>query len=90
MKIKPIGKRVLITPVKEEERTKGGIYIHDSEKEKKEQGIVVEVGTVEEKEFPVKKGDVILYSGYSSEELEMDGEKLLILESKDVIAKIEA
>ena len=90
MKIKPIGKRVLIKPVKEEERTKGGIYIPDSAKEKKKQGFVVEVGTIDEKEFPVKKGDIILYSGYSSEELEMDGEKFLILESKDVVAKIEA
>jgi chaperonin GroES len=89
MKIKPIGKRVLIKPVKEEERTKSGIYIPESAKEKKKQGIVVEVGTVEDKEFPVQKGDVILYSGYSSEELEFDGEKYLILESKDVIAKIE-
>ena len=90
MKIKPIGKRVLIKPVKEEEITKGGIYIPESAKEKKKQGIVVEVGTVEEKEFPVQKGDLILYTGYSSEELEMDGEKYLILESKDVIAKLEA
>ncbi|HEX7576181.1 MAG TPA: co-chaperone GroES [Candidatus Methanoperedens sp.] len=89
MKIKPIGKRVLIKPVKEEETTKSGIYIPESAKEKKKQGIVVEVGTVDDKEFPIKKGDVILYSGYSSEELEFDGEKYLILESKDVIAKIE-
>jgi chaperonin GroES len=89
MKIKPIGKRVLIKPVKEEERTKSGIYIPESAKEKKKQGIVVEVGTVDDKEFPIMKGDVILYSGYSSEELEFDGEKYLILESKDVIAKIE-
>jgi chaperonin GroES len=89
MKIKPIGKRVLIKPVKEEERTKSGIYIPESAKEKKKQGIVVEIGTVDDKEFPIKKGDVILYSGYSSEELEFDGEKYLILESKDVIAKIE-
>ena len=89
MKIKPIGKRVLIKPVKEEERTKSGIYIPESAKEKKKQGIVVEVGTVDDKEFPIKKGDVILYSGYSSEELEFDGEKYLILESKDVITKIE-
>lgn len=89
MKIKPIGKRILIKPMKEEEITKGGIYIPETAKEKKKQGIVVEVGTVEEKEFPIKKGDIILYAGYSSEELELDGEKYLILESKDVIAKIE-
>ncbi len=89
MKIKPIGKRILIQPVKEEEKTKGGIYIPETAKEKKKQGIVVEIGTVEEKEFPLKKGDLILYTGYSSEELELDGEKYLILDSKDVIAKIE-
>lgn len=89
MNIKPIGKRILIKPVKEEEKTRGGIYIPESAKEKKKQGIVVEVGNIEEKEFPVQKGDLILYTGYSSEELEMDGEKYLILDSKDVIAKIE-
>ncbi len=89
MKIKPIGKRVLIKPVKEEEKTRGGIYIPETAKEKKKQGIVVEIGTIEEKEFPVKKGDLILYAGYSSEELELDGEKYLILESKDIIAKLE-
>ncbi|MGB8217775.1 MAG: co-chaperone GroES [Candidatus Methanoperedens sp.] len=89
MKIKPLGKRVLIKPVKEEEKTKGGIFIPETAKEKKKQGIVIEVGTVEDKDFPVKKGDVVLYTGYSSEELEVDGEKYLILESKDVIAKIE-
>jgi chaperonin GroES len=89
MKIKPIGKRVLIKTVKEEERTKGGIYIPESAKEKKKQGIVIEVGTIDEKEFPIKKGDIILYAGYSSEELELEGEKYLIIESKDVIAKIE-
>ncbi len=89
MHIKPIGKRVLIKPIKEEERTKGGIYIPETAKEKRKQGIIVELGTIEEKEFPIKKGDIILYAGYSSEELEIDGEKYLILDSKDIIAKIE-
>ncbi|SNQ60587.1 co-chaperone GroES [Candidatus Methanoperedens nitratireducens] len=88
MQIKPLGKRVLIKPVKEAERTASGIYIPETAKEKKKQGIVVELGNVEEKELPVKKGDTILYAGYSSEELEVDGEKYLILDIKDVIAKI--
>ncbi len=88
MQIKPLGKRVLIKPVKEAERTASGIYIPETAKEKKKQGIVVELGNVEEKELPVKKGDTILYAGYSSEELEVDGEKFLILDIKDVIAKI--
>ncbi len=89
MKIKPIGKRVLIKPVKEEERTRGGLYIPETAKDKKKQGLGVEIGNIEEKEFPVKNGDTILYAGYSSEELEIDGEKYLILDSKDIIAKIE-
>ncbi len=89
MHIKPVGKRVLIKPVKEEERTRGGIYIPETAKEKRKQGIVVEVGNIEEKELPIKEGDTILYTGYSSEELEIDDEKYLILEAKDIIAKIE-
>ncbi len=89
MHIKPLGKRVLIKPVKDEEKTRGGIYIPETAKEKRKQGIVVEVGNIEEKELPVKKGDMVLYTGYSSEELEIDGEKYLILEAKDIIAKIE-
>ena len=89
MRIKPLGKRVLIKPVKEEEKTRGGIFIPEAAKEKKKQGIVVEIGNIEEKELPLKKGDTILYSGYSSEEMEIDGEKYLILDSKDIIAKIE-
>ena len=89
MHIKPLGKRVLIKPVKEEERTSGGIYIPENAKEKKKQGIVMELGNIEEKELPIKKGDTVLYTGYSSEEMEINGEKYLILESKDIIAKIE-
>lgn len=90
MNIKPIGERVLIKPVKEEEKTAGGIYIPETAKEKKKQGVVIEVGTLEDgKEMPIKKGDVILYSGYSSEELEIDGEKYIVVNFKDIIAKIE-
>ena len=89
MKIKPIGKRGLIKPVKEEERTSGGIYIPETAKEKKKQGIVLELGSIDEKELPIKKGDIILYTGYSSEEMEIKGEKYLIIDSKDIIAKIE-
>lgn len=89
MHIKPLGKRVLIKPVKEEERTSGGIYIPETAKEKKKQGIVLELGTIDEKELPIKKGDTILYTGYSSEEMEINGEKYLIIDSKDIMAKIE-
>ena len=89
MQIKPVGKRVLIKPMKEEERTKGGIFIPETAKEKKKQGIVIEIGNIDEKEIPIKKGNIILYTGYSSEEMEIEGEKYLILDAKDIIAKIE-
>lgn len=90
MNIKPIGERVLIKPVKEEEKTTGGIYIPETAKEKKKQGVVVEVGTSsDDNELPVQKGDLILYTGYSTDELEMNGEKYLIIDISDIIAKLE-
>ena len=90
MNIKPIGERVLIKPMKEEEKTAGGIYIPETAKEKKKQGVVVEVGTTtDDNEMPVQKGDLILYTGYSTEELEMDGEEYIIINVSDIIAKLE-
>jgi len=90
MNIKPIGERVLIKPVKEEEKTTGGIYIPETAKEKKKQGVVVEIGTTsDDNELPVQKGDLILYTGYNTDELEMNGEKFLIIDISDIIAKLE-
>ena len=90
MNIKPIGERVLIKPVKEEEKTTGGIYIPETAKEKKKQGVVMEIGTGDDdKELPVQKGDLILYTGYSTEDLEMNGEEYLIINVSDIIAKLE-
>lgn len=89
MKIRPIGQRVLLKPIKEEEQTSAGIYIPEEAREKKKQGIVQAVGTDKEgKPLPLEKGDKILYGGYSSEEFEMDGEEYLIIEYKDILAKL--
>jgi chaperonin GroES len=89
MKVQPIGERVLIKPKKEEERTKGGIYIPDAAKESKKEGEVYAAGTFKDgKELPVKKGDYVIYSGYSSDDVDIDGEKYVMIEFKDVIAKI--
>ncbi len=89
MDIQPIGERVLLTPLEQEEKTSGGIYIPESAKEGKKQGEVVAVGTLKDgKEIPLKKGDKVLYGGYSSEEFEMGAEKYLIVEFKDILAKI--
>ena len=89
MKLKPIGERVIVKPIKGEEKTKSGIYLPKSEDKK--EGIVEAVGSFKDgKELPLKKGDHIMYSGYSQEEIEFNGEKYLIIEFKDVIAKLEA
>lgn len=90
MKIYPIGERVLIKIEKsKEEVTKSGIYLPKSDEEKK-QGIVVEVGTNKDgKPLPLNKGDKVLYSGYSHEDIEIDNEKYVIVEFKDIVAKLE-
>lgn len=81
-----MGERVLLKPIKEE-RTAGGIYLPESAKERK-QGIVEAVGTTDEgKALPLKKGDKVLYGGYSNEEIEVGDETYLIVEFKDILAK---
>lgn len=88
MKLKPIGERVVLKPIEAEERTKSGIYLPKSDEKK--QGTVVEVGELKEgKQFPVSVGDKVIYGGYSSEEFEVDGEKYLIIELKDILARME-
>lgn len=90
MNIKPVGERVLIKPVKEKEVTSGGIYIPESAQKEKKEGNIVAVGTYEDgKELPVKKGDHIIYGGFQSDEMEMDGEKYLFIDFKDVLAIVE-
>ncbi|HWQ68246.1 MAG TPA: co-chaperone GroES [Methanospirillum sp.] len=90
MAITPIGPRVLIKPYKQEERTKGGIYIPESAKEKKKQGEVVAVGMFEDgKPLPLSPGDKVLYGGYSQEEVDLDKEEYIIVEFKNVVAKFD-
>ncbi len=89
MKITPIGERVVLKPIKTEDRTKSGIYLPKGSDEKK-QGIVHEVGTFKDgSRIPLHQGDKVLYAGYSSEEIEINNEKFLIVEFKDIIAKLE-
>jgi len=88
-KLKPIGERVIIKTLKAEERTASGIYLPKSSDEKK-QGEVVEVGSMKDGSMiPLHKGDKILYGGYSSEEFEFGNEKYLIIDFKDILAKVE-
>lgn len=90
MAIIPIGERVLLKQVTvSEERTKSGLYLPKSSGEKKE-GEVVSVGSMADgKSIPLKAGDRVIYGGYSSEEIEVEGEKHLIVEFKDIVARVE-
>ncbi|MEM3074632.1 MAG: co-chaperone GroES [Candidatus Pacearchaeota archaeon] len=86
-RIIPLGERVLLKPVKGEEKTKSGIYLPKSEDKK--EGIVEEIGDLKNNQNLLKKGDRVMYSGYSNEEIEIEGQKFLIVEFKDIIAKLE-
>jgi chaperonin GroES len=90
MIIKPIGERILIKVVKQAEKTDSGIYLPDSAKEEKKEGIVVAVGTFEDgRELPVKKGDHVIYGGYKSDEIDLDGELHVFVDFKDLLAVLE-
>ena len=85
MNIKPLADRVLIKPAPAEEKTVGGIIIPDSAKEKPLKGEIVAVGNGT-KDMVVKPGDTVLYGKYAGTELELDGEKYLIMRQSDVLA----
>lgn len=90
MAIKPIGERVLLKPLKREEKTKTGIYLpKDADKDKKE-GIVEAVGTDKDnRPLPLNKGDHVMYGGYSNEEFEINGETFIFVDFKDILARLE-
>ena len=89
MNIKPLADRVLIQPAAAEEKTIGGIIIPDSAKEKPLKGKVLAVGTgTKDEQMVLKAGDEVLYGKYAGTELELDGEKYLILRQSDVLAII--
>jgi len=87
--IRPIGERVLLRHQKKEEVTKGGIYIPESARQEKKEGIVIAVGTFEDgKELPLKKGDHVIYGGYQSDEIEIDEENYIFVDFKDIMATV--
>jgi chaperonin GroES len=87
MNIKPLADRVLIVPAPAEEKTIGGIIIPDTAKEKPLKGEVVAVGTgTKDEEMTLKVGDTVLYGKYAGTELELDGNKYLIMRQSDVLA----
>lgn len=87
MNIKPLADRVLILPMAAEEKTIGGIIIPDTAKEKPLQGKVIAVGNgTKDEEMVIAVGDHVLYGKYSGTELELEGEKYLIMRQSDVLA----
>ena len=88
--IKPLADRVLIRPVAAEEKTIGGIIIPDSAKEKPLRGEVLAVGNgTKDEQMVLKTGDQVLYGKYAGTEIEIDGEKLIIMRQNDVLAVVE-
>jgi len=95
MKIQPLGDRVLVEPLKEEETRKGGIIIPDTAKEKPQQGKVVSVGTGKTDEdgkkipFTVKKGDKVLMPKYGGTEVKIGEKEYQIMREDDILGIIE-
>lgn len=94
MKIKPLADRVVVKPLEEESKTKAGIIIPDTAKEKSHRGEVKAVGPGKYEdgklvETAVKVGDKILYKEYSGDEFKLNGEQVVILKEEDIIAVIE-
>ena len=95
MKVRPLQDRVLVRRVAEEEKTKGGIIIPDSAKEKPAEGEVIAVGSGRydekgtQRPLTVKKGDRILFSKYSGNEIKIDGIDHLILREDDILGVLE-
>ncbi len=95
MKFRPLGDRVLVKRVEEEEKTKGGIIIPDTAKEKPQEGEVVAVGPGARNDkgdvvaLDVTAGDRILFGKWSGTEVKVDGEDLLIMKESDVLGVVE-
>ncbi len=95
MNLKPLGDRVIVKAIEEEELTASGIVLPDTAKEKPQKGTVVAVGDGAwdedgDKRIPldVAEGDEVLYSKYGGTEIKVDGDDLLVLRESDVLAKV--
>ena len=95
MKIRPLNDRVLVIRIEEEEKTKGGIIIPDTAKEKPQEGRVIAVGTGKLNEngeripLAVKENDRVLFSKYGGNDIKIDGVEHLILREDDILGIIE-
>jgi len=94
MKLKPLGDRLIIKPVDEEETTASGLVLPDTAKEKPQKGKVVAVGDGaiaddgSRRPLDVAEGDEVLYSKYGGTDITVEGEDLLVLRESDILAKV--
>ena len=89
MNVKPLADRVLVKPAEAEEKTASGIIIPDSSKEKPLKGEIIAVGKgTKDEEMVLAQGDHVLYGKYAGTEIELNGEKYLIMRQSDVLAII--
>jgi chaperonin GroES len=92
--IKPLGNRLVVEPIEEEEITSGGIVLPETAKEKPQKGTVLAVGPGERNEkgdymaLEVEAGDTVLFAKYSGTEIKYDGKKLMIMRESDILAKL--
>ena len=92
LKIKPLGDRIVVKPMEAEEKTKGGIILPDTAKEKPVEGTIVAAGPGRKSddgklvEMEVKAGDKVLYGKYSGTEVTIDGDEYLIMRESDIFA----
>jgi len=95
LKLKPLGGRVIVEPIEQEDITAGGIILPETAKEKPQEGKILAVGPGDRDEdgkriaMEVKVGDRVLYAKYSGTEVKVDGKKLLILKENDILAMLE-
>ena len=95
MNLKPLGNRLVVEPIEEEEMTAGGIVLPETAKEKPQKGKVISAGPGDRNEkgdrihMDVKAGDTVLFAKYAGTEIKVDGKKLLILRESDVLAIID-
>ena len=95
-KLRPLGDRVVIQPTPREETTKSGIVLPDTAKEKPQEGKILAAGPGrilddgKRESMDVKKGDKVLYAKYAGTEFKVDGDELLIVSQKDILAIVES
>ena len=95
-KLRPLGDRVVIQPTAREEMTKSGIVLPDTAKEKPQEGTIIAAGPGrlndegQREPMDVKEGDKVLYAKYAGTEFKVDGEELLIVSQKDILAIVQS